>query len=508
MKDTNLNNLGEENLERNNNTNENINQNTLENANENIIENNNTYVEGENTHTQNTLENAGDNLQNSENIEEIQEQTHASDTPGGHANNEQGGTTTKPYVDFETWKKEQESKQHRNSKVKKMAAGAIAGVGIFAIGIFAGNALFGGGQDILPNSIFNADNNIGATDRPILQIDNTANIGMGKGLTGEEIYAKLSPSVVSIVSENISSQDEGSGSGIVMSSDGYIITNNHVIEGGDKLTVILHDGTTHEAEVIGADAKTDLAVIKIHPDEKLTVAEFGNSDNLLVGERAFAIGSPSGIELQNTLTGGYISAINRDVTVEDRVMTLIQTDTSINPGNSGGPLINQYGQVIGINTIKIGISYYEGLGFAIPINSAKEIVDELLVNGYIKGRPAIGISGRNISEGSSKQYNMPMGILVDFVDPRGGAAAGGLKKGDIITGVNGVQTPTMGDINNEKEKFKAGDKMKLDVYRAGRNINIDIILVDEKVLESPTVQEQPQSIPQDNFFGLPFFNIP
>lgn len=480
MKDTNLNNQNEENLDKN------------------IDETNNTYVAGGHIAGESTLENLDDNL-DTENLEDIEGGNFNDDT------NEQDNKNSLGYIDFETWRKQQESKTSRNLRIKKFLGGSLAAVGIFAIGIFAGNALFGGADNQLPNSIFNDEQN---TNNPTLQIDNSANIGMGKGLTGEEIYSKVSPSVVSILSENISSRDAGSGSGIVMSSDGYIITNNHVIEGGDKLTVILHDGTRYEAEVIGADAKTDIAVIKIHPQDKLTVAQFGNSESLLVGERAFAIGSPSGIELQNTLTGGYISAINRDVTVEDRVMTLIQTDTSINPGNSGGPLINQYGQVIGINTIKLGISYYEGLGFAIPINSAKEIVDELLVNGYIKGRPAIGISGRNISEGSSKQYNMPMGVLIDYVDPRSGAATGGLKKGDIITGVNGTETPTMSDVNSEKEKFKAGDKIKLDVYRAGRNINIDIMLVDEKELESPAVQEQPQTIPQDNFFGLPFFNIP
>lgn len=494
MKDTNLN---------NGNLDENINNGDVTyNNDDNIVASEDTDIP----------EAISDNLEHIKDIEVNNEQTETeanrvqteTNNAQTQANNE--NTNIPEYIDFETWRKQQDIKNNRNRKVKKFAVVSVAAVGIFAIGIFAGNFLFGSVDISQPNSIFNNEQNI---DKPILQIDNSANIGMGKGLTGEEIYAKVSPSVVSILSENISSQGSGAGSGIVMSSDGYIITNNHVIEGGDKLTVILHDGTKYEAEVIGADAKTDLAVIKIHPQDKLTVAEFGNSENLLVGERAFAIGSPSGIELQNTLTGGYISAINRDVTVEDRVMTLIQTDTSINPGNSGGPLINQYGQVIGINTIKLGISYYEGLGFAIPINSAKEIVDELLVNGYIKGRPAIGISGRNISEASSKQYNMPQGILVDYVDPRSGASAGGLKKGDIITGVNGVKTPTMSDVNNEKEKCKAGDKIKLDVYRAGRNITIDIMLVDEKELESPpVVQEQQQTMPQDNFFGIPFFNIP
>ena len=229
---------------------------------------------------------------------------------------------------------------------------------------------------------------------PTLTISSTPKDGSSSSsadgvLSGEEIYQKLNDSIVAIQSADESGQVASSGSGVVMSEDGYNITNAHVIadentgEPMSNISVLFADGSQLTASVVGSDDQTDLAVLKVEPTSTLTPAEFGDSDQLQVGEDAYAIGSPGGVQLANSMTSGIISAINRDITVNDRVMSLIQTNVTINPGNSGGALINKYGQVVGITSAKLGISYYEGLGFAIPINSAKEIVDELIQNGYI-----------------------------------------------------------------------------------------------------------------------------
>ncbi|MCX7615133.1 MAG: trypsin-like peptidase domain-containing protein [Clostridiales bacterium] len=311
-----------------------------------------------------------------------------------------------------------------------------------------------------------------------------------QGLDTSIIAEKVKPSVVGVISENTANPAASAqGSGIVMTKDGYIITNNHVIEGANKITVVLENGNKYNAKIIGKDAKTDLAVLKINASN-LPAAEFGNSDELKVGDKAIAIGNPMGIELQGTVTQGIISAINRDITVEDRVMTLLQTDASINPGNSGGPLVNKYGQVIGINTVKIGQSDYEGLGFAIPMNTAKPIIDELIAYGYVKGRPAIGISGRNMTEQAANYYGVPMGVLVDTVDPKCDAYKQGLMAQDVIYGVNGKTITTMNEIQKIKDSMKVGQSITLNIYRAGQRLNITIKLVDESSLSSSSNKVQ------------------
>ncbi len=308
------------------------------------------------------------------------------------------------------------------------------------------------------------------------------------GLTIKEISKKVRSSVVGVTCESAQDFSGASvGSGIIMSSDGYIITNNHVIEGANKIQVVLDDGKTYAARLIGSDTRTDLAVIKIEAKD-LPVAEFGNSDKLEQGDLAVAIGNPAGLQLQNTVTSGIISAINRDIMIEDRTMTLIQTDASINPGNSGGPLLNEFGQVIGINTVKIGVSYYEGLGFAIPINTAKPIIDELISYGYIKGRPSIGISGTSLSERDSVFYNLPRGLLVDYVHPRSDAFAKGLRRGDVITKMNGTELSSTAEIKKIRDNFKAGDTVTITVYRNGSTADLNVVLMDEAELSNADPQ--------------------
>lgn len=302
-------------------------------------------------------------------------------------------------------------------------------------------------------------------------------------LSVKQIAKKVRPSVVGIVANGgadspFSSSTSSVGSGIILSEDGYIITNNHVIEGTNSVSVILDDGTEYGARVIGADARTDIAVLKVEA-KGLPAATFGNSDSLEQGDLAVAIGNPAGLQLQNTVTSGVVSAINRDIIVENQPMTLIQTDASINPGNSGGPLVNAYGQVIGINTVKIGVSYYEGLGFAIPMNTVKPIVDELISRGYIKGRPTIGISGEILDERTASYFNVPAGMYVDYVYPNSDAYQKGIMRGDIIVKADGEEIKESGDIQAIRDEHVAGDTIVLTVYRNGETRDIRVVLMDE-----------------------------
>lgn len=281
------------------------------------------------------------------------------------------------------------------------------------------------------------------------------------------------------------------GSGIVMSSDGYIITNAHVIYDTESqyqmgkaksVKVIMgenHD-TEYEAEIVGYDIQTDLAVLKIDA-EGLTPAEFGNSDDLMVGELVVAIGNPLGFELYGTTTCGIVSAKNREVELEDKTMKLIQTDAAINSGNSGGMLLNSCGQVIGINSLKMSSSYgeasVEGLGFAIPINDAAEIIKSLISDGYVTGRPLLGISGTTVTEEQAERYHIPQGVYVYSVSEK---SVSGLQQGDVITAINGTEITTMEELNEQKNLYKAGETVSLRVSRGGESINVQVTLQESR----------------------------
>ena len=301
----------------------------------------------------------------------------------------------------------------------------------------------------------------------------------GGELTLQAIYKKMIPSVASIIA--VTDGGSASGTGIVMTADGYIITNEHVVDGGESYTVLLHDDSQYTATLVGADAVSDLAVLKIDASG-LTAAEFGDSTTVEVGDTVVAIGDPLGIELRGTMTDGIISAINRDVTTNGRTLTLLQTNAQLNNGNSGGPLINIYGQVIGINTMKMG-SYYttsvEGIGFAIPISSAKPIIDELIEQGYVSGRPALGIQGDSVPAYVQAFYHLPDGVYVAYVYPDSDAAAKGLAEGDIITAIDGTEISSMDDLNTIKNQHIAGDTVRLTVYRGGQRYSVDIVLMDQ-----------------------------
>ena len=299
-------------------------------------------------------------------------------------------------------------------------------------------------------------------------------------LSLQEIYRRCIGSVVSIVT--VTPSGKASGTGIIMSEDGYVITNHHVIESAQAVSVLTADSREYTASIIGSDETSDLAVLKIEA-EGLQAAEFGDSSVLQVGDSVAAIGDPLGTALRGTMTDGIVSAINRDLTVNDRTMSLIQTNAALNNGNSGGPLINCYGQVIGINTMKMSNFYsssttVEGIGFAIPIDTAKPIIDELIEKGYVSGRPAIGIDGETLPATYRIYYRLPQGIYVTRVYRNSDAAAKGISEGDIITAINGVSVTTMEQLNRVKNQFTAGQTITLTIYHGGVSSDVEIILMD------------------------------
>lgn len=305
----------------------------------------------------------------------------------------------------------------------------------------------------------------------------------GAELTLQEIYKKVIPSVVSITAQ--STGGKSTGTGIIMSDDGYIITNYHVVSDAQAVSVLLTSEEEYAAAWVGGDETSDLVVLKIEA-EGLTPAEFGSSDNVEVGDSVVAIGDPLGIELRGTMTDGIICGIKRDVHIDDRTMTLIQTNAALNSGNSGGPLVNMSGQVIGINTMKIASSYttnVEGIGFAIPISSAKPIVDELVEKGYVSGRPAFGITLETLDSRVVLFYDLPGRLFVTQVAENSDAWEKGLRSGDIITAIDGVQVSTMDEYNTVKNGFSAGDTVTLTVYRKGVEMDVDVKLMDRADLD-------------------------
>jgi len=349
------------------------------------------------------------------------------------------------------------------------------------------------------NSDNNSDKNFeNKSDNSSKDQDRIIKTALSEGSPVTEIAKKVGPSVVGIrmTVANPQSQffgidlgqSEAEGSGVIISSDGYIMTNYHVVEYADPknnssrnttLEVFLPDDRQTKATFIGGDSKTDLAVIKIDL-ENLPVAELGDSSQLQVGELAVAIGNPLGMEFAGSVTAGVISALDRKVTTDDKILNLIQTDAAINPGNSGGALVNSRGQVIGINTIKISVTGVEGLGFAIPINDAKPISDHLIMFGYVKGRPFIGITGREITEIIAKQYGVPVGIFVMDVTVGSGADKAGIRSGDIIVSLADREVKTMKDLDEIKKDYKAGDTVNVVVVREGKRLTLELVFSEER----------------------------
>ena len=326
-------------------------------------------------------------------------------------------------------------------------------------------------------------------------------VSVGGVLTTKQIYAKVAPSVVGIVNYQKDGGwvASGEGSGIVMSADGYIVTNAHVVNGAQGIKVVLNTNKEYEAKLIGSDTKTDLAVIKIDATG-LTPAAFGNSEQMVTGDKVVAIGNPGGLEFAGSITQGIISAVNRPLqSSTGYTMNCIQTDAAINPGNSGGPLVNEFGQVVGINSSKIAATEYEGIGFAIPMNTAKPIIDDLIKNGRVTGRAKIGISIEGeVTEMSAQLYSIPTGILIAGVDKGSDIAAKGVRANDIITKIDGSKVDTVNQVFDILAKHKPGDSVTLTVFRrptnaADQTFEVAVVLGEDTgttaAQELPSTQE-------------------
>ena len=318
------------------------------------------------------------------------------------------------------------------------------------------------------------------------------------------VYQKNVQSVV-LVSSKVTSQMFGqtstgvsTGSGFVLTSDGYVVTNNHVIEGATSVTVTMYDGTEYPAKVVGSDATNDVGVLKITEEVQLQAVEIGSSDALSVGDPVVAIGNPLG-ELTSTLTVGYVSAKERDVTTDGKTINMIQTDAAINSGNSGGPLFNLSGEVVGITTAKYSGSSssgasIEGIGFAIPIDDVMPLVDDLMNFGYVNSA-YLGVMVSDMDAETAAYYNLPVGAYVQEVTPGYCAEKAGLMAKDIIVAVGSYKVDNVSDLTKTLRKFKAGEATTITVYRSGAELVLDITL-DEKPREN-TVQSTPE-IPDDS----------
>lgn len=404
------------------------------------------------------------------------------------------------------------------SKGGKIAIAVIAVLLVFAIAvatviIVKPETFSGSSATTMPSALNGAEN---ANSYDIASTPKSEN-----ALTTAQIAEKVKPSIVGVVvySGNNSSTSAGEGTGIIMSEDKtgtytYIITCAHVIsDPGIRVTVQTEDGTSYPAQIVGYDTRTDLGVVKIQATG-FVAAEFGNSDNLRVGDSVFAIGNPGGVEFFGSFTGGYVSAIDRPVNSEiGYTMKCIQHDAAINPGNSGGALVNVYGQVIGINSQKIAATEYEGMGFAIPTTSAQEIIDALINYGYVPNRPKLGITYYPLS--ASSQYymiaqfnNLPAGsLIIDEIAADSSLANTEARRYDMIIAVNGKELTTADVLLELIDKGKVGDKFTLTLCRINSNYSIETFDVKATLVEDRNITSQEQAT--DPEYGLdPFGNNP
>ncbi len=302
-----------------------------------------------------------------------------------------------------------------------------------------------------------------------------ANIPLEGGLSLQEIYEKTVDSVVSI--SCTLSGGTSSGTGVILSRDGYIVTNAHVVDGAVSIQVILSDERILSADLVGKDDISDLAVLWVDADD-LHPAELGDSDVLRVGDVVVAIGDPLGVSLRGTMTDGIVSGINRDIQVDGRSMTLIQTNAALNEGNSGGPLINCYGQVIGINTMKIGDTMssagVEGLGFAIPSTTVREIVTQLIGQGYVSGRPDLGLEGEAVSTLYQIYGRLPSGLYITGVDQDSNAYAVGIREGDVLMSLNGIRITSQSEYEAQLYSCQVGDTVTAVIYRDRKQYEVQI----------------------------------
>lgn len=375
------------------------------------------------------------------------------------------------------WESPAKPQKPKKQWVKK----AVAGVAALAmvVGVGAGSGYMGyrlaagsGGSNgtVLYQSVERTPTSTGTTD----------------GMSISDVVNQVADSVVEITTEQVVRNnyfaqqiESGAGSGVIISEDGYIITNNHVIEGASNITVTLHDKTQYTATLVGTDVATDIAVLKIDATG-LSPAVMGDSSTLAVGETAIAIGNPLG-SLGGTVTNGIISALDRDITVEGQTMRLLQTNAAISPGNSGGGLFNGNGELIGIVNAKSGESNSEGLGFAIPINTAKQVAEDLINAGYVTGRPALGVTVVNVTDAQTAYYYgvNSLGVYIAEVNPGSGAEKAGLQKGDRIVIIDGKEVAQNSDVSGALQDKQVGDVVNLQIARDGQILSIDVELGEQ-----------------------------
>lgn len=398
------------------------------------------------------------------------------------------GATQQHNVPYYTPQKPPKQKKPRDGKkVKKTALAVIAAVLCCAVVSFSSVGVF---ALMIQNGIVNVEST-GSSETAAFTLyknadsNDTSNaVVTTDSLTRQEAAQKVIPSVVCIQNYQISQQGfvfgyggsdsgesdssslAGEGSGIIISEDGYIVTNQHVIDNATNLKVVTSDGMTYEASLVGEDTQTDLAVIKIDATG-LTAAEFATSSDLQVGDEVMAVGNPGGMQLNSSVTFGYVSALNRPVTNSDTGYTVncIQTDAAINPGNSGGALVDMNGRVVGINSSKIAATDYEGLGFAIPSDTVQPIVSDLMEYGYVQDRPMLGVTGGYIDQLTASFYGGTSGFYVSEV-VSDEATRSGLQRGDIITAIDDTQVTSANTIANYIADKKPGDTVTLTVYRS------------------------------------------
>lgn len=398
---------------------------------------------------------------------------------------------------FASQNKAAPSKNKKSKKVRKIALIACSlalavclgfGGGVLGSYIMSGNSKATASSATVEGKSVAASTSEGNnSDLKIVEASNTDKTASSV----EEVVASIKDSVVEITTESTSYSSfygqyvtQGAGSGVIISEDGYIVTNNHVIEDATNVTVRTTDGTTYKAKVIGTDETFDVALIKIEAGN-LTVAAFGDSSKLNVGQTSIVIGNPLG-QLGGSVTKGIVSALNRNIQIDGQVMELLQTDAAINPGNSGGGMFDENGNLIGIvvakSTMTSDGTTVEGIGFAIPINNVKSIIGDLKEKGYVTGRAALGVTLTDVlSESTMQRYGVDkQGVYISSITSGGAAEKAGLTVGDMITKFDGTEVQSSSEVSSAILKHKAGDKVKITISRDGKEEDIEIELGEAK----------------------------
>ena len=440
------------------------------------------------------------------NAQEAPQQTARSPYADSPYQTYQNPYQSQPYTTYVPPKKPKKAKKAKNGAGRKAVAAVLAvtlvggscGITAAAMNHYWENRVdslttsFNQRLDVLQSQIKSSGNSVSGSP-----------VASTEGLTPSQIYAQNVNSVVAITNTGISTNNYGqtgtsvsSGSGFIYTSDGYIVTNYHVVKDAQNLTVTTYDGTAYDATFVGGDENNDIAVIKVNATD-LPAAAIGSSSDLIVGDQVVAIGNPLG-ELTSTQTVGYVSGMNRDVSTDGSVINMIQTDCTINNGNSGGPLFDQYGRVVGITSAKLSNNgstssseaTIEGMGFAIPLNDVLSIITDYIQYGYVTGRPYLGISAAGITEQYQRAFGWPAGVYVNSVESGSCAEKAGIKQGDIITRIGDADITGTSQMISVKNSYKAGDTVDITVYRSGEYLTLSVTFDEQG--STTTEAEQPQ----------------